>query len=77
LAAVVYRTWLGGLTPNRLTVIGWNAINIGLLIGLLYRQLRDGRAEWVDSLQHVASIALVIYGGWALFLVLAIPFLFR
>lgn len=77
LAAVVYRTWLGGLTPNRLTVIGWNTINIGLLITLLYRQWRDGRPEWIDSLQRVASSALVIYGGWALFLVLAIPFLFQ
>lgn len=76
LAAVVYRTSLGGLTPNRLTVIGWNTINIGLLITLLYRQWRDGRPQWVDSLQRVASIALVIYGGWALFLVLTIPFLF-
>jgi hypothetical protein len=77
LAAVVYRTWLGGLTPNRLTVIGWNTINIGLLIALLYRQWRDDRAEWIDSIQRVASTALVIYGGWALFIVLAIPFLFR
>lgn len=77
LAAVGYRTWLGGLTPNRLTVIGWNTINIGLLIALLYRQWRDGRPEWIDSLQRVVSIALVIYSGWALFLVLAIPFLFR
>ncbi|HEX6292490.1 MAG TPA: hypothetical protein VFZ66_25110 [Herpetosiphonaceae bacterium] len=76
MAAVVYRTWLGGITPNRLTVIGWNTINIGLLIALLYRQWRDGRPAWIDSLQRVASIALVIYGGWALFLVLAIPFLF-
>ncbi|HEY0739190.1 MAG TPA: hypothetical protein VGD69_29990 [Herpetosiphonaceae bacterium] len=77
LSAVVYRTWLGGLTPNRLTVIGWNTINIGLLIALLYRQWRDGRAQWIDSLQRVVSVALVIYGGWALFLVLALPFLFR
>ncbi|HEY0604513.1 MAG TPA: hypothetical protein VGD58_16455 [Herpetosiphonaceae bacterium] len=76
LSAVVYRTSLGGLTPNRLTVIGWNTINIGLLIALLYRQWRDGRAQWIDSLQRVVSVALVIYGGWALFLVLALPLLF-
>lgn len=76
LAAVVYRTGLGGLTPNRLTVIGWNTINIGLLITLLYRQLRDDRRAWIDSLQRVVSMALVIYGGWALFLVLALPLLF-
>lgn len=77
LAAVVYRTWLSGLTPNRLTVIGWNTINIGLLIVLLYRQWQDGQSAWIDSLQRVVSIALVIYGGWALFLVLALPWLFR
>jgi hypothetical protein len=77
LAAVVYRTSLGGLTPNRFTVIGWNTINIGLLIALLYHQWRDGQAKWIDSLQRVVSIALVIYGGWTLFLVLALPFLFQ
>ena len=76
LAAVVYRTSLGGLTPNRLTVIGWNTINIGLLIALLYRQWRDDRSQWIDALQRVVSTALVIYAGWALFLILAIPLLF-
>jgi hypothetical protein len=77
LAAVVTRTWLGGFTANRLTVIGWNTINIGLLLTLLYRQWRDGRADWVASFQGVVSIGLVTYAVWALFLVLAIPFLFR
>jgi hypothetical protein len=74
---VVTRTWLGGFTANRLTVIGWNTINIGLLLTLLYRQWRDGRADWVASFQGVVSIGLVTYAVWALFLVLAIPFLFR
>ena len=74
-AAVVYRTSFGGLTLNRLTVIGWNTINISLLIALLYRQWQDGHSKWIDSHQRVASSALVVYGGWALFLVLALPYL--
>ncbi|MEZ4636805.1 MAG: hypothetical protein R2856_17930 [Caldilineaceae bacterium] len=75
LTAVVYRTWNDGLTPNRFTVIGWNTLNIGLLIALLYRQWRDGPSAWIDSLQRVVGVALVLYGGWALFVTLAIPFL--
>ena len=35
LAAVVYRTALGGLTINRLTIIGWNGINIAILALLI------------------------------------------
>jgi hypothetical protein len=76
LTAVVYRTWNDGLTPNRFTVIGWNTLNIGLLIALLYRQWRGGSAAWIDSLQRLVGVALVLYGGWALFVTLAVPFLF-
>jgi hypothetical protein len=75
-AAVIYRTGLGGLTVNRLAVIGWNAVNIGLLVVLIYRQWREGRSDWVGSLQGVVSVGLVLYAGWALFLVLATPLLF-
>ncbi|MBX2998841.1 MAG: hypothetical protein KF893_10055 [Caldilineaceae bacterium] len=77
LAAVVTRTWLGGFTANRVTVIGWNTINIGLLITLLYRQWRDGREVWIASFQKVVSAGLIVYAGWTLVLVLTLPFLFR
>jgi hypothetical protein len=77
LAAVVTRTWLDGFTANRVTVIGWNTINIGLLLTLLYRQWRDGRAAWVSSFQSVVSAGLVVYAVWTLALALAIPFLFQ
>jgi hypothetical protein len=76
LAAVATRTWLGGFTANRVTVIGWNSINIGLLLTLLYRQWRDGRAVWVTSLQGVVSVGLVVYAVWTLALALALPFVF-
>src|SRR5439155_26115592 len=32
MAAILYRTWQGGFTPNRVTVIGWNLVNIALLL---------------------------------------------
>src|SRR5262249_45652521 len=38
LAAVLYRTVGDTLTMNRLTIIGWNVINITILILLLVRQ---------------------------------------
>lgn len=42
-AAIVYRTWQGEITPNRLTFIGWNIINIGVLIALLVGQVGAGQ----------------------------------
>jgi hypothetical protein len=77
LSATVYRTVLGGMTMNRLTVIGWNSINISILALLIYKQFRDGRAQWIRSLQSAFSLGTVGYIAWALFLTLAIPLLFK
>ena len=77
LSAVVYRTIDGGLTINRLMIIGWNSINISILLWLIYKQFRDGREKWIDSLHSVFSLASNPYLVWGLFLVLVIPWLFR
>ena len=53
-----------------------DSINIAVLIWLTYRQFRDGRPRWVPSLHAVYSHGAVAYLAWALFLTLAIPFLF-
>jgi len=76
LSATVYRTVLGGLTMNRVTVIGWNVINIGLLCLLIYRQLERGATAWIQSLQSAFSAGTICYTAWAMFLVLVIPWLF-
>jgi hypothetical protein len=76
LAAVVYRTVLDRLTMNRLTVIGWNAINIALLGLLLYWQGTRGRARWIESLHATFSVASVAYAAWAAFVILAMAWLF-
>jgi hypothetical protein len=77
LSAVVYRTVLGGLTINRLTIMGWNVINIGLLIGLVYTQFKRGVAAWIHSLQSAFSVGAVAYTVWTIFLTVAIPWLFK
>ena len=76
LAAVVYRTTHDRLTINRLTIIGWNAINLGVLGLLLYRQVTRGRARWIESLHATFSGASVGYVGWAECVTLITPWLF-
>ena len=77
LAAIVYRTWQGGVTLNRLTILGWNLINIGILIGLLARQVKADRNTWAAALQAAFGMGMPVYVAWALFVVLAMPWIFR
>ncbi len=77
MSATVYRTVQWGITVNRLTVIGWNTINIGILVGLIVKQFRDDRENWVESAQQVFSYGTNFYVAWGLFLIVAIPLLFR
>lgn len=77
LSATVYRTIQGVITINRLTIIGWNIINISILFWLIYTQFRDGQKKWAESLQSVFSLAAKAYLVWGLFILLAIPLLFR
>ena len=75
LAAVVDRTLEGELTLNRLTVIGWNGINIGILVTLIVTQLRTDLDGWIETLQSVFSRATVAYLAWSIFLLVAPPIL--
>jgi hypothetical protein len=77
LSATAYRTVQGGLTINRLMIIGWNVINIGILFWLLVRQFRGGQDRWIASLKSVFSLATNAYLVWALFLVIVVPLVFQ
>ncbi|HAJ38616.1 MAG TPA: hypothetical protein DCL15_23360 [Chloroflexi bacterium] len=77
LAAIVYRTWEGGVTLNRLTIIGWNVINIGILALLLMRQRRADDHAWAQAMHAAFGAGMPIYVAWALFVVLALPWIFR
>ncbi|MDW8269559.1 MAG: hypothetical protein RMN24_10380 [Anaerolineae bacterium] len=76
LAAILYRTSVDRLTPNRLTFIGWNLINIGILVGLLVMHRRRGAAGWPLSFQQTFAVAMIPYVLWALVVVSVIPWLF-
>lgn len=75
LAAIVYRTALDRLTPNRLAFIGWNLINIGLLILLLVNQARGAWGGWAGVKRTFAAGA-VAYAVWSLAVIVAVPWLF-
>ena len=76
LAAILYRTTLDRLTPNRLTFIGWNVINIGLLFLILVLQLRVKGGRWLHGLYRAFSAGTVAYAVWTLVVILALPWLF-
>lgn len=76
LSAVVYRTAQDTLTMNRLMIIGWNTINIGLLVYLLANQFRRLRETWAESLQRAFAAIVPAYAIWALFVIIAIPLIF-
>ncbi len=76
LAAILYRTSLDRLTPNRLTFIGWNVINIGLLFVLLLFQLRAKERRWLHGLYRAFSLGTVAYAVWILVVILVTPWLF-
>ncbi len=74
-AAIIYRTWWDGLTPNRLTVIGWNIINTVLLFILLWREAKAGEG-WIAAAKRTFVQAMPVYAGWSLLLLLALPLIF-
>jgi hypothetical protein len=77
LSAVVYRTALESLTLNRLAIIGWNIINLGILPALLITQRRKGAVDWSIRLQYVFSRATTAYLVWSVFLIVFLPLIFR
>jgi len=76
LSAILYRTVLDRLTPNRLTFIGWNVVNIGLLVLVLLFQVRAKEGRWPHWLYRAYSAGTVAYTVWTLVVILAIPWLF-
>ncbi|MGC9333864.1 MAG: hypothetical protein ACP5JJ_06945, partial [Anaerolineae bacterium] len=75
-SAIVYRTVLDRLTPNRLAFIGWNVVNIGLLILILALQVRARVGQWLQGLFRAYSVGTVAYALWTLAMILALPWLF-
>lgn len=77
LSAVGYRTITGEVTLNRLTIIGWNIINIIILAALAVTQLRKGTSAWNERLQMLYSKATTAYLAWSVIMIIVLPLIFR
>jgi hypothetical protein len=76
LIAIVSRTHSYAITPNRLTFIGWNVINLGLLAALLFAQLRSRGGRWLPGTHRTFAGGMVPYGVWVLATIVVLPLLF-
>jgi hypothetical protein len=76
LAAILYRTIIDHLTPNRLAFIGWNVANIILLFLLLLYQNKAKTKEWLHQLYRAYSAGTILYALWTVVVILAVPWLF-
>jgi len=76
LAAILYRTNIDRLTPNRFAIIGWNVVNIGLLILILVLQFRARERRFQQGLYRAYSAGTVAYTLWTVIVIVAIPWLF-
>ncbi|MFZ2098797.1 MAG: hypothetical protein WAV05_19355 [Anaerolineales bacterium] len=77
LSAVTYRTAIDVITLNRTTIIGWNLINIIILIALVVTQLRKSALSWHERLQNIFSKATTVYLIWSTLLVVLLPLIFK
>ena len=76
LSAVVFRA-SDGMTMNRLTVIGWNVINLSIFVSILIQQLRGTVQGWAERVHLVLNRATAFYALWCVFVILVIPLIFR
>jgi hypothetical protein len=79
LAAIVYRTTQDVLTMNRLALMGWDVINVGILAMLINGQVNLGRRGqgWVEAMQSAFSLGAVGYVAWTTFVVVVVPIVIR
>lgn len=78
LSAIVFRISEGGLTPNRLAVLGSNALILTHLLVVTYRLYQTLKND--DSIEEVENgIAsfLPIYGAWAMLVTFLFPVFFN
>jgi hypothetical protein len=76
-AAILYRTFNDTLTMNRLIIIGWNVINTTILGFLFYRVWQGKEDAWVGNAQEVFGRSMLAYVVWDLFVIFAIPLIYR
>lgn len=76
LAAILYRAWQDRLTPNRLTFVGWDVVNLSILLLILWKQFRKQGASWLSGLHSAFATGAALYVTWTLVVILVVPWLF-
>jgi hypothetical protein len=79
LLAILYRISSWGFTPNRLAVLGANVlffVHLVLIAVQLTRQFRSKEVSF-SSIEKTISVFLPLYAGWALFVAVVVPLIFR
>ena len=76
LAAIGYRTWQDGWTPNRFAFVGWNTINVAILLWLLVKQLRTSDGRWLPALQRTLGFGAIVYAVWTVVVIVVSPLVF-
>lgn len=79
LSAILYRISSWGFTPNRLAVLGANVlffVHLVLIAVQLVRQFRSKEVSFA-SIEKTISVFLPLYAGWALFVAVVVPLIFR
>jgi hypothetical protein len=73
LAAIVDRLMEFGVTPNRLVVLGSNAVFLGTLLTLLYRWIPKRGADMERNTLDVMNRALGVFVVWTACVILVFP----
>jgi hypothetical protein len=79
LLAILYRISSWGFTPNRVAVLGANIlffVHLILIALQLFKQYRKKEVEFW-AIEKVIAVFLPFYAGWALFVAMVVPFIFR
>ncbi len=73
LAAIISRTYRGGLTPNRHAVLGWNIVTLVILVVSTIKLWISKSDEWEEVFQRSIGQFIILPIIWSLWIILALP----
>jgi len=76
ITAILYRTVSFGLTPNRYACLGWNAVTLIILAGLLFGMIKNGSQRWSQGFQTTLARFSTLAVCWALWVIFILPLSF-
>ncbi|MFM8806741.1 MAG: hypothetical protein ACKOD1_05205 [Sphingomonadales bacterium] len=79
LLAILYRISSWGFTPNRLAVLGANLLFFVHLVMIAFQLTKQFRIKETSftAIEKTIAVFLPLYAGWALFVAVVVPLIFR